>query len=148
MRGFTPSAYSASSERLISSRSWSRIWRAARATAGSSRWRGRGKSTWNSTFDPARAKGQKNDAIAEANRLTNIVGDENNGAAGLAPDALQLVVQQVAGLGVERAEGFVHQKNVRFSGQSAGDGDALAHASGKLMDVTPLELLARRTRRR
>src|SRR3981081_1973261 len=48
--GFIPSWYSTSSERLISSRNSSRIWRAARATSTSSRCRGRGRSTGNSLF--------------------------------------------------------------------------------------------------
>ena len=88
----------------------------------------------------AGAEGQKNDAIAEANRFADIVGDEDDGASGLAPDALEFVVQQVASLGVERGEGLVHQENVGFGGESAGDGNALAHAAGKLMDVALFEL--------
>src|SRR6266496_1626942 len=88
----------------------------------------------------AGAEGQKDDAIAKANGFAYIVGDENNGASSFAPDALQLVVQQIASLGIEGGKGFVHQQDVGFRGQGAGDGDALAHATGELVNITLLKL--------
>ena len=91
------------------------------------------------TLDAAGAEGQQNDAIAEANGFADVVGDENDGASGLAPDALQFVVQQVASLGVERGEGFVHQQNIGLGGKRAGDGHALPHAAGELVSVAVLE---------
>ena len=104
------------------------------------------KMSWAGQFDrelaldAAGTEGQKNDAIAEANRFANVVGHENDGASGLAPDALQLVVQQVTSLGVEGGERFVHQQNVGFGGQSAGDGHALPHAARELVDVALFKL--------
>src|SRR6202007_1012613 len=86
-------------------------------------------------LDAAGTESQENDAIAEANCLSHIVGDEDDGASGFAPDALQFIVQQVASLRVKRGERFVHQKDVGFGGEGAGNGNALAHAAGKLMDV-------------
>src|SRR5579862_1482255 len=82
---------------------------------------------------------EQNDAISEPDRFADVVCDKDDGASGLAPDALEFIVKQVAGLGVERGEGFVHQKDVGFGGQCAGDGDALAHPAGELMDITLLE---------
>ena len=140
MCGLTPALYSASRERLISSRSSSRISRAARATVGSSRLRGRGSSTGNSRLDAPGTESEQNDAIAQANRFADIVRDENDGASGFGPDAFQFVVQQVAGLGVESGERFVHQQDVGLGGEGARDGDALTHAAGELVNVAVFEL--------
>ena len=81
-------------------------------------------------------------------------------------DPLQLVVQQVAGHRVERAERLVHQQHVRVLGQRPGQGDPLPHAAGQLVrplageaaqvhqvqqfggPVAPLGLRARRSARR
>ncbi len=71
----------------------------------------------------------QDNAIAQPNGFADVVGHEDDGASGLAPDALQFVVQQVAGLGVERGEGLVHQENVGLGGQRACDGDALPHSA-------------------
>ena len=46
---------------------------------------------------------------------------------------LELVVQQVAGHGVERAERLVHQQDVGVLGEGAGQRDPLAHAAGELV---------------
>jgi hypothetical protein len=43
------------------------------------------------------------------------------------------VVHDFARLRVERAEGLVHQQNLRPPHQRAGDGDALLHAAGELV---------------
>src|SRR5215471_3308843 len=66
----------------------------------------------------ARTECKQNYAIAKADRFTNVVCNEDDGASGLAPDALEFVMQQVAGLGVESGERLVHQKDVRFCGKS------------------------------
>ena len=68
------------------------------------------------------------------------MSDEDDSAPSFAPYALQLVMQQVAGLSVKRGEGLVHQEDVGFGSQRAGDSDSLAHAAGKLVDVAVLEL--------
>ena len=48
-------------------------------------------------------------------------------------DPLQLVVQQVAGHRVERAERLVHQQHVGVLGQRPGQRHPLAHAAGQLV---------------
>ena len=44
-------------------------------------------------------------------------------------DHSQLVVEEVPGDRVERAEGLVHEQDLGVLGQGAGEGDALAHAA-------------------
>jgi hypothetical protein len=57
------------------------------------------------------------------------------------PDAQKLHVHALARDLVERAEGFVHQKDLGFQHQRAGDGDALLHAARKLRGLGILEAL-------
>ncbi len=90
-------------------------------------------------FHAAGTESEQNDAIAEANGLTDVVRDEDDGASGFAPDALEFVVQQVAGLRVESGERLVHQKDVGLGGQGAGNGYALPHAARKLVNVAVLK---------
>ena len=52
------------------------------------------------------------------------------------PDPLELVVEDVAGHGVERAERLVHQQDVGVLGEGPGQGHALTHATRQL--VRPL----------
>ena len=68
------------------------------------------------------------------------MGDENYRAAGLRPDALQFVMQEVAGLRIQRSEGFVHQQNIGLGGQGAGQGHALPHSTRKLMSIAVFKL--------
>ncbi len=55
----------------------------------------------------------------------------------------QPAAERFPDLGVERAERFVEQQHVRLDGESAGKGDALALAAGKLVGIAvrePLDL--------
>ena len=61
------------------------------------------------------------------------MGDEENGLAGLVLDAQQLALQDLAGLGVQRAEGLVHQQDGRVDGERAGEAHALLHAARELV---------------
>src|SRR6478735_7640466 len=83
--------------------------------------------------DPAGPAGQQHHAVTEPHGLADVVGHEEHGQAPLAPDRLELVVQQVAGHRIERAERLVHQQDGRLGGQGAGDRNALAHATGQLV---------------
>ena len=47
------------------------------------------------------------------------MGDEERGLAGATPDRLQLLLQQLAGLGIERAERLVHQHDFRDRARTA-----------------------------
>ena len=53
--------------------------------------------------------------------------------AAIAPEALELVVEEVAGHGVEGAERLVHEQDLGLLGEGAGEGDPLAHAAGQLV---------------
>jgi hypothetical protein len=92
------------------------------------------------SFDTARPVAQNENAIAEADRFAHIVSDEDDGLSGLAPNALKLVVKQVAGLRIESGEWFIHQQNVGLHGQGASQRHALLHATRKLMRMVFLEL--------
>ena len=69
-------------------------------------------------FHSSRAKSQQRHAIAQPCRFAHIMRDEDDGAAGFRPYALQFIVQQIASLGVERGERLVHQQDVRLGGQA------------------------------
>ncbi len=66
--------------------------------------------------------------------------NENDGAAGFGPQALQLVVQQIASLGVQRGKWLVHQQDIRLGRQRSRQCHTLPHASRKLMDIAVPEL--------
>ena len=57
---------------------------------------------------------------AEPGRLADVVRDEQHGELALAPDPLQLVVQDVPGHRVERAERLVHQQHRRCPAPGCG----------------------------
>ena len=89
----------------------------------------------------ARAARQQHDAVAEPDGLAHVVGDEEDRQALLAPEALDLVVQQVAGHRVERAEGLVHEHDVGALGERSSQLDPLTHAAGQLVGELALEAL-------
>ena len=57
------------------------------------------------------------------------------------PDALDLETHLLAGEGVERCQGLVHEQDARVAGQRAGDGRPLAHAARQVTRQAPLEAL-------
>ena len=59
-------------------------------------------------------------------------------AFGLAPDPGQLVVQHIAGDGVERGERLVHQQQLAVLGERPGHRHALAHPAGELVHPLPV----------
>src|ERR1700722_801384 len=83
--------------------------------------------------DAAGISVQDNHPVGEADRFADAVGDEQYRLVRLTPNLLQVLMHEGAGLGVERGEGFVHQQHSRVHHQGAGDGDALAHSTGKLV---------------
>ena len=67
------------------------------------------------------------------------MGDEQHGRGGLIPDAQQQLLHVGARLGIQRAEGLVHQHRAGAQRKRSGDGHALLHASGKGVRVSLLE---------
>ena len=122
--------------RTISSRSRSVIVAASPATSGESIRRGRRIGHRELVDDPARAAAEHDHPVAEPDRLAHVVRDEQHGEPALGADPVQLVVQQVAGHRVERAERLVHQQDLRVLGQRPGQRDPLPHAARQL--VRPL----------
>ena len=74
-------------------------------------------------------------ARAEAEAFTQVVGDHEHRQPGFAPQLQQQLVHVFANAGVEGAEGFVQQQYARFHDQRLGDGQALLHAAGELRRV-------------
>src|SRR5687768_7727121 len=57
-------------------------------------------------------RGQQQHALAQADRLADIVRHEDDGAPRFLPDALKFVVQQVPGDGIQGREGLVHEEQL------------------------------------
>src|SRR4051794_28075961 len=87
---------------------------------------------------PARPGAHQHHALAQAGRLAHVVRDEHDRQALLLPHPDELLVQHVAGDGVERGERLVHQQHRAVLGERPGQRDALPHAAGEL--VPPLAL--------
>ncbi len=81
---------------------------------------------------PAGPRGEHQDPVGQPDGLAHIVGDEEHGEAAVAPEALELGVEQVSGHGVQRTEGLVHEQDVGILGQGPGQSDPLAHAARQL----------------
>ena len=67
------------------------------------------------------------------------MGNEDHGAQLALEDADQLFLQQLAGLGVERAERLVHQQHLGFERECPGEAGALLHAAGELIGIEVFE---------
>ena len=59
--------------------------------------------------------------VAKIDGLLEVVRDEEDGGACRARDVEDLVLQSLAGHGVERAEGLVHHQRRRLLGEATGD---------------------------
>ncbi len=81
------------------------------------------------------------DAVADAYRLVEVVGDEDDGLVQGFLQFQQLVLHVRADQRVEGAEGLVHENDLGVGGQRAGQADTLAHAAGKLVRIGPHELI-------
>jgi hypothetical protein len=89
------------------------------------------------------------DAVAELERLVEVVADEDDGAVALSLEVEELVLEARADQGVEGREGLVHQEDRGVGGEGAGEAHALLHPARELahqgvravMEVDELELL-------
>ena len=73
------------------------------------------------------------DAVAEPERLGEVVGDEHHRLARLLLQAADLVLHVAADERIERAERLVVEHHRRVSGERAGDADPLLHPAGELV---------------
>src|SRR5690349_6733459 len=83
--------------------------------------------------DPAGPRPHEDDALTEPGRLADVVRDEHDRQALLLPHPDELLVQHVAGDGVERGERLVHEQHGAVLGERAGQRHALPHAAGELV---------------
>src|SRR5579864_1120519 len=83
--------------------------------------------------DPSWPRRQHEDAVGEPHRLAHVVSHEEHRGAGLGVDARQVLVQHVAGDGIHRGEGFVHEQHAGALCQCACQGHALPHATAQLV---------------
>ena len=83
--------------------------------------------------DPAGPRRDHHHLVGELDRLLDAVGDQEHGLAGLQPEALEVGAQLLAGHGVERTQGLVHQDQGRVVDQGAAEGGALLHAARELV---------------
>ncbi len=92
-------------------------------------------------LDAAGARAHHRDAVAEQDRLVDRMGDEHHGLALVRPlhQLQQLLLQDLAGLRVERGERLVHQQDRRVHGERAHQPDALLHAARELIGIVLLE---------
>ena len=85
--------------------------------------------------EPA-ALAQDRDAVADLDRLVDVVRDEDDRLANLLLEAEELVLQTCSHNGVDRSERLVHQHQRRVGRERAREADALALTTGKLRGET------------
>ncbi len=73
------------------------------------------------------------DAVGQAERLEDVVGDEDDGLVQHLLQAQELVLHLPADQGIERRERLVEEPQLRPDGERAGDAHALLLAAGKLV---------------
>ena len=89
--------------------------------------------------DPRRLPAEHQRAVAERDRLGDVVGDEDDGLAPEAPQREQVGLQLGAGLRIHGGERLVHQDDGRIVGEGADERRALAHAAGQFVRIIALE---------
>ncbi len=72
-----------------------------------------------------RALVEDDDPVAELDGLVEVMGDEDDRLVQLVLNVDELLLQALAGDGVHRAEGLVHEEHGRIGGECAGHSDAL-----------------------
>ena len=87
----------------------------------------------------ARPPREHDDPVGQPHRLVDVVGHVEDRLARPLPDRQQLLLHELARLGVERRERLVHQQHGRVDGERPRDADALPHAARELVRVLALE---------
>src|ERR1039458_335545 len=83
------------------------------------------------------------DAVTQQQGFADVVGHKYDGLSQFLLQFPELHLQPGTGDGIERTEGFVHQKEGRVGGQGTGQPDALALAARKLVGIAARELPSR-----
>ncbi len=87
----------------------------------------------NLAIDSSGRLGHDQDAIAHVDRFINVVSDEQHRGAAIFPQTQHFVLHAHPREGVECPEGFIEQENLGVIDECARKGNALSHASGKMM---------------
>ena len=90
--------------------------------------------------DAARAAREQDDPVAESNGLTHVVRHEHDGQIGGGPQRFELVVEKIAGHGIECTEWLVHQEEVSALGERPSESNALAHTAGEFVGPARAEV--------
>jgi hypothetical protein len=98
----------------------------------------RTRQRYRQMVDDAARPGRHHDhLVGKIDGLGQAVGDEQDGLSGCRPDPQQFVAHGHPRLLVECGERLVHQQHRRILDQAARDRDALLHAAGKFVRMTP-----------
>ena len=79
--------------------------------------------------------GHQNDPVSQEDRLLDAVGDVDHGLAGVLPQADQLSLEDGPGLGIQGAEGLIHEEDLRIVREGPGNAHPLLHAAGELVGI-------------
>ena len=82
---------------------------------------------------------QDGNAVAQAQRLVQVVGDEDDGLVEPGLQLQQVILHLAAYQRIQCREGFVHQQDLGIGGQRAGQPHPLLHPAGELMRILVLE---------
>src|SRR4051812_44398920 len=85
--------------------------------------------------DARRPRPEDDDALAEIERLLDIMGDEERREAAATPQGDELLLHGEPGEGIELAERLVEEEELRIVDEGARQRHALRHAAGELMRV-------------
>src|SRR5262249_7713655 len=83
--------------------------------------------------DPPGGGVEHEDAVGQDERLVDAVGDEDHRRAGARPYREKVLLQLLARLRVERAEGLVYEDENGLAHERARDADPLLHAAGQFV---------------
>src|SRR5258708_15878732 len=76
---------------------------------------------------------KQDDARCKQERFAKVMRYENDGLGEALRQSAEFALKLGAGHGIERAEGFVHQKDWRVGSKGTRNADALALAAGEVM---------------
>ncbi len=115
-------------------RAWAQAARRSRNSGRLAQGRGSGigERHGNRGHDPARIRGQDDDAAGKEHRLGDRVGDKEGGERVALANGEQVVVELVAGDFVQGAERLVEEQEARRHAERPGDRSAHAHPAGEL----------------
>src|SRR5262245_47222231 len=80
---------------------------------------------------PSGSSREQDHAVRQEGGFADVVGDEHERVAELGPHLLKLGLQDLAHLGVQRAERLVGQQHLRPARQRPGERGAMAHPAGE-----------------